>query len=48
MTLQKDLIRQARDLARQNGRPLWEVFEMSIVAYLASHAAVSGNEKKTT
>ena len=48
VTLQKDLIRQARDLARQNRRPFWEVIEAALIEYLADHAAVSGNEKKTT
>ena len=45
VTLQRELIRQARELARRKGRPFWKLVEVALLAYVAGHAAVIGNEK---
>jgi hypothetical protein len=44
VTLQRDLIRQARDLAQQNGHLLSHVVAAALIEYVDGHAAESGNE----
>jgi hypothetical protein len=45
VTLQRDLIEQAHELARQKRRPLWELVEVALIAYLKiEDAGETGNE----
>ena len=45
VTLHRKLIQQARELARRKGRPFWKLVEVALLAYVAGHPAVTGNEK---
>ena len=43
VTLQKDLINQTLELARETRRPLWEVVEAALIAYVAGHLPKMGS-----